>query len=76
MIPVKLDSLPDYQQKYKEANNERELLNKNAEHILDLRKEIFKLWSIILNSDEQIIKVIDTRDEYSKRLYHEYTKDD
>jgi hypothetical protein len=81
-MTVKVQSIPDYSDKYlelKKIKNDDEklqaflILNKNQ--IIDLQAEIYKLWTYILKADKKNITVIDLRNEKSKKEYEKYLSD-
>lgn len=72
---VDLQDLPDYREQYEQVENYEDLVIVQTGHIIDLRAEIYRLWTYILKSDKNKITVFDLRSEETKEKYEEYIKE-
>ena len=69
---VDINDLPEYKEKYETVQTYGELSIVQAEHIIELRAEIYKLWTYVLKSNKKRVIVFDLRDDKTKEKYEEY----
>lgn len=64
--PLPMENNPDL---YKKVETEKDLVSAYLNHILALRAEIYKLWISLETANNNKVKVIDFRGEYSKKAF-------
>lgn len=74
-VNIRIQPIPDYTNRYKEAITEKDMFNVNKDQIIDLKAMIYELWTYILKSDKKYIRVIDLRNEKNIKKYEKFIKE-